>query len=91
MSSWYRDLKEEHSAHFHYVSNSPWELFPVIRSFLNIQGFPGGSCALKMYGGATSTLAKLWEEPGARKRASVEKVLIEFPDSKCVCYSLSFS
>ncbi|GAA5848895.1 hypothetical protein JCM8547_006382 [Rhodosporidiobolus lusitaniae] len=84
MASWYRHLSAHHSAHFHYVSNSPWELYPVIRSFLKVAGFPSGSVTLKEYGGAASTLAKLWEEPGARKRANVERVLKEFPESKFI-------
>ncbi|GAA5848961.1 hypothetical protein JCM8547_006398 [Rhodosporidiobolus lusitaniae] len=84
MASWYNHLATHHSAHFHYVSNSPWELYPVIRSFLRIAGFPPGSVTLKEYGGAASTLAKLWEEPGARKRANVEGVMREFPGSKFI-------
>jgi hypothetical protein len=68
--------------HFHYVSNSPWELWPVIRSFMETAGFPSGSCTLKEYGGAVSSIAKLWEEPGQRKKANVEVFLKEFPTSK---------
>ncbi|BGP17413.1 hypothetical protein JCM10213v2_005445 [Rhodosporidiobolus nylandii] len=84
MASWYRHLSTAHSVQFHYVSNSPWELFPVIRSFLRVAGFPSGSVTLKEYGGAASTLAKLWEEPGARKRANVEGVMREFPGAKFI-------
>lgn len=68
--------------HFHFVSNSPWELWPVIRNFMEEAGFPSGSCTLKEYGGAGSAIAKLWEEPGQRKRANVEVFLKEFPTSK---------
>ncbi|GAA5992316.1 hypothetical protein JCM11641_005605 [Rhodosporidiobolus odoratus] len=86
MSTLYRTLHSlpSNSVHFHYVSNSPWELFPVIRSFLRVANFPSGSVTLKEYGGAASTLAKLWEEPGARKRANVEGLLKEFPGSRFI-------
>lgn len=83
MAHWYQSMQKL-GCHFHYVSNSPWELWPVVRSFLVMAGFPGGSCTLKEYGGASSALAKLWEEPGQRKRANVEAILKEFPESQCV-------
>lgn len=88
MSSWYRSL-QSHGAHFHYVSNSPIELWPVLRTFLKLAGFPNGSCTLKEYGGASSALAKLWEEPGQRKKANVETILKEFPAARCVNCPLS--
>ena len=81
MASWYQAMSKE-GAHFHYVSNSPLELWPVLRAFLALSGFPSGSCTLKEYGGATSALAKLWEEPGQRKRVNVEMILKEFPESQ---------
>lgn len=45
-------------------------------------GFPQGSVTLKEYGGASSAIAKLWEEPGNRKRAGVESIIMEFSDSR---------
>ncbi|GAA5992824.1 hypothetical protein JCM10908_001356 [Rhodotorula pacifica] len=83
MSSWYRSL-QAHGAHFHYVSNSPIELWPVLRTFMKLAGFPNGSCTLKEYGGASSALAKLWEEPGQRKKANVEVILKEFPAARFI-------
>ncbi|GAA6053407.1 hypothetical protein JCM3770_002309 [Rhodotorula araucariae] len=81
MAAWYQAMEKE-GAHMHYVSNSPVELWPVLRAFLALAGFPSGSCTLKEYGGASSALAKLWEEPGQRKRANVEMILKEFPESQ---------
>jgi phosphatidate phosphatase APP1 len=85
MASWYRAM-EDLGAEFHYVSNSPWELSAVIRDYLSLGRFPVGSITLKEYGGASSAIAKLWEEPGMRKRAGVEAVLKEFPHSRCVLH-----
>ena len=90
MSSWYRSL-QAHGAQFHYVSNSPIELWPVLRTFLKLAGFPNGSCSLKEYGGASSALAKLWEEPGQRKKANVETILKEFPAARCVVSTANHS
>lgn len=81
MAAWYQRMQKL-GVHFHYVSNSPWELWPVISAFLRAAAFPSGSVNLKEYGGASSAIAKLWEDPGARKRAGVENILKEFPHSK---------
>lgn len=78
MAKWYSDLAKA-GGEIHYASNGPQELFPVVTEFLDSGGFPLGSITLKEYGGATSTLSKLFEEPGSRKRAAVEDILIEFP------------
>ncbi|KDE07402.1 hypothetical protein MVLG_02269 [Microbotryum lychnidis-dioicae p1A1 Lamole] len=83
MSSWFRKMEAQQCA-FHYVSNSPWELWPVIRTFLDLAKFPKGSVTLKEYGGAGSALAKLWEEPGMRKRANVENIIKEFHHSQFI-------
>ncbi|BGP49351.1 hypothetical protein JCM10450v2_005239 [Rhodotorula kratochvilovae] len=83
MASWYKEMEKE-GGHFHYVSNSPLELWPVLRAFIALAGFPSGSCTLKEYGGASSAIAKLWEEPGQRKRANVEMILKEFPESQFI-------
>lgn len=37
MVSWYQRMRDV-GAHFHYVSNSPWELWPVIATFLREAG-----------------------------------------------------
>ncbi|KAK4049135.1 hypothetical protein OIV83_004347 [Microbotryomycetes sp. JL201] len=82
MASWYEHMRAA-GAHFHYVSNSPWELWPVIRDFIE-HSFPSGSVTLKEYGGAGSAIAKLWEDPGNRKRAGVESIIKEFPHSRFI-------
>lgn len=46
MRDWYQLMKKE-GASFHYVSNSPWELWPVLRRFLSLAGYPTGSVTLK--------------------------------------------
>lgn len=40
----------------HYVSNSPWQLYPVIKEYLHMHGFPRGSIHLKDYAGVLSQL-----------------------------------
>lgn len=41
---WARD-----GAAFHYVSSSPWQLYPFLRDFMSTAGFPFGSFHLKLF------------------------------------------
>jgi phosphatidate phosphatase APP1 len=82
MVDWYQSMSREGMRSFHYVSNSPFELFgSVVKPFLRL--FPSGSVNLKQYSGSsTSMISKLWEDAGSRKRTSVVKILENFPQSK---------
>jgi phosphatidate phosphatase APP1 len=42
--AWERD-----GAAFHYVSSSPWQLYPFLRDFMSTAGFPLGSFHLKLF------------------------------------------
>ncbi len=48
MPELYRRLEKMGCA-FHYVSGSPWQLYPSIQSFLTDEKFPEGSIDLKMF------------------------------------------
>lgn len=82
MGTWYQSMRER-GVHFHYVSNSPFELLPVIKEFLQISDLPQGSIALKSYNGR-SFFSALLSDPATRKRANVVDVLDGFPDSKFI-------
>lgn len=60
---------------FHYLSNSPYEIFGVLRDYLSVTGFPPGSMRLKEYGGGSSLLGGLWESAASRKRGGAEELL----------------
>jgi phosphatidate phosphatase APP1 len=45
-AQWYRDMAAA-TAQLHYISNSPWELAPVVRAFLWEAGLPSGQILLK--------------------------------------------
>ncbi|KAG8897265.1 hypothetical protein FRB99_008273 [Tulasnella sp. 403] len=80
MADWYSSLRRR-GVRFHYVSNSPVELLPVLQEFFQIAGIPEGSVKLKYYGGR-SLLSGLWTQSGDRKRAGVAEILDSFPDSR---------
>ncbi|KAJ9107021.1 hypothetical protein QFC19_002890 [Naganishia cerealis] len=84
MSELYHTLADAGVAGYHYVSNSPNELLPVLQSFFRHHHFPNGySLMLKYYGGKHLVNAFL-EEPGDRKRPGVMAVLDSFPDAKFI-------
>ncbi|GMM38587.1 phosphatidate phosphatase [Saccharomycopsis crataegensis] len=79
-AKFYWNLFENHHCLFHYVSNSPWQLYPTIRKFFEIQKFPPGSIHLKQYTG--NILSSLMEPAVERKRNTLYRIFEEFPRRK---------
>ncbi|KAG8904743.1 hypothetical protein FRC00_013808 [Tulasnella sp. 408] len=82
MADWYSAMARR-GVHFHYVSNSPFELLPVLLDFFSAAGLPQGSIRLRYYGGR-SMLGGLWSGAGDKKRGSIIEVLDAFADSQFV-------
>ncbi|KAF9244132.1 hypothetical protein BU15DRAFT_59474 [Melanogaster broomeanus] len=80
MGEWY-DKMWKRGVRFHYVSNSPFELLPVLNRFLSISRLPPGSIRLRSYAGR-SLFNGLLSAPATRKRANVVEVLDHFPHSR---------
>ena len=64
-------------------SNSPYELLPVIKQFLEISGLPFGSIRLRSYTGK-SLFNGILSAPATRKRANVIEVLDYFTESRFI-------
>jgi len=62
---------------FHYVSNSPWQLFPVISKYFELAGLPPGSFHLKQYSGM---LQGIFEPVAERKKVTLDKIARDFPE-----------
>lgn len=77
---WYHQLKEM-GATFHYVSNSPWQLYPTIEEFLQSSRFPRGSMHLKEYYGL---LNGLFEPASEKKKMNLNGILKDFPKRKFI-------
>lgn len=75
---WYGELHKM-GVSFHYCSNSPWQLFPVIATFFRHAGLPPGSLHLKQYSGM---LQGIFEPVAERKKGTLEKLLRDFPKRK---------
>lgn len=64
---------------FHYVSASPWQLTPFLRSFFTAAGLPSGSLHLRLFRLKDSTpLGRLPSSKRAKKR-TLERILADFP------------
>lgn len=72
---WYSELHSM-GVRFHYCSNSPWQLFPVIATFFRHARLPPGSLHLKQYSGM---LQGIFEPVAERKKGTLEKILRDFP------------
>lgn len=77
---WYNTLHDM-GVKIHYVSNSPWQMYPVLTSFFKLANLPRGSFHLKQYSGM---LQGIFEPVAERKKSSLDKIMRDFPDRKFV-------
>ncbi|CAO0790419.1 unnamed protein product [Mucor circinelloides] len=68
-------------ASFHYVSNSPFQLMPMLERFLRDSQFPPGSMHLRDDG---KLLSRLVETPGQAKRDAILRIIADFPQRRFV-------
>ncbi|EME87764.1 uncharacterized protein MYCFIDRAFT_201256 [Pseudocercospora fijiensis CIRAD86] len=78
---WYTTLHDM-GVKIHYVSNSPWQMYPALTSFFKLANLPKGSFHLKQYSGGM--LQGIFEPVAERKRSSLDKIMRDFPDRKFV-------
>ncbi|KAI3601328.1 actin cytoskeleton organization protein app1 [Moniliophthora roreri] len=80
MGEWYTSMWKK-GVRFHYVSNGPFELLPILGDFFKISSLPPGSMKLKSYAGR-SLFSGLLSAPAAKKRAGVQEIMDAFPHSQ---------
>ncbi|KAI5867884.1 hypothetical protein GGS23DRAFT_601896 [Durotheca rogersii] len=78
VSRWYNALQDL-GVRIHYCSNSPWQLYPVLATFLKVAGLPLDSLHLKRY---TGMLQGIFEPVAERKRGTLVKIMKDFPERK---------
>ncbi|KAH7090435.1 hypothetical protein FB567DRAFT_568068 [Paraphoma chrysanthemicola] len=76
VKEWYTAMADL-GVKFHYVSNSPWQLFPVISHYFALAGLPPGSFHLKQYSGM---LQGIFEPVAERKKSTLDKIARDFPE-----------
>lgn len=80
VTEWYSEMAKL-GVEIHYVSNAPWQLYPLLDRFFKMVGLPPGSFHLKQYSGM---LQGIFEPTAERKRASLERILEDFPERKFI-------
>ena len=80
VKEWYTKLSNL-GVKLHYVSNSPWQLYPLLQSYFKMAGLPTGSFHLKQYSGM---LQGIFEPAAERKKGSLEKIMRDFPERKFI-------
>ncbi|RDW83342.1 actin patch protein 1 [Coleophoma crateriformis] len=78
VKEWYNTMYDM-GVGIHYVSNAPWQLFPVLVSYFQVAGLPPGSYHLKQYSGM---LQGIFEPVAERKKGTLERILRDFPERK---------
>ncbi|MCJ1340815.1 hypothetical protein MMC09_006111 [Bachmanniomyces sp. S44760] len=77
---WYKKMSEM-GVQMHYVSNAPWQLYPVLVTFFDGAGLPRGSFHLKQYSGM---LQGIFEPVAERKKGTLERILRDFPERRFI-------
>lgn len=77
---WYNRLAKM-GVEVHYVSNAPWQLYPLLERYFKLVGLPPGSVHLKQYSGM---LQGIFEPTAERKRGPLEQILRDFPERKFI-------
>ena len=80
VKEWYSKMADM-GVTFHYVSNSPWQIFPLLMNFFSLAGLPQGSFHLKQYNGM---LQGIFEPVAERKKGTLEKIMNDFPQRRFI-------
>ena len=71
-------------AAFHYLSASPWQLYPALRDFLRTQRFPEGSMHMKAFRWKDRSFFNLFGGQEAYKRGAITPLLQALPHRRFV-------
>ena len=74
----------ERGATFHYVSSSPWQLYPLLASFLDAEAFPAGAFHMKSVRLKNRTLLSLFKSSLETKPPIIRSILARYPRHRFV-------
>lgn len=66
-------------AAFHYVSSSPWQLYPALSSFMETAQYPVGSVHLRIFRLKDDTVFNMMKSSEETKPPVINKLLSDFP------------
>lgn len=67
---------------FHYVSASPWQLYPILENFLQMNNFPPGSFHLKLL--SMTEKSKIFQSPQQTKLTEILDIFNCYPQRKFI-------
>lgn len=79
MAAVYQSWVRTQGTQFHYVSASPWQLYPPLAEFIGSYGFPAGTFHMKNFRVKDETFFDLFKSPEEFKRGEIEPILARFP------------
>lgn len=74
---YYAKLKTQ-GAYFHYVSASPWQLYPSLKPFMN-ENYPKGTVSLRNFRIKDSSLIKFLQSSADYKVAQISRIIRRYP------------
>lgn len=83
MAALYREWAKN-GATFHYVSASPWQLYPHLADFILGNDFPAGTLHLKAFRWKDETFFDLFASPERYKPGVIEPLLRRFPNRQFI-------
>jgi hypothetical protein len=84
MAGLYQSWSQTPNTSFHYVSASPWQLYPSLSEFVRSNGFPAGTFHLKDFRVKDKSFFDLFRSPERYKRGVIEPLLERFPKRRFV-------
>jgi len=71
-------------AAFHYVSGSPWQLYPFLAEFMSRKRFPPGSFTLRYFRVKDRTFFNLFASPEESKIPAIETIISRYPGRRFI-------
>lgn len=84
MADWYQKIFQKKGAMFHFVSSSPWQLYPDLLSFFTENQFPNPTFHLKHFRIKDSTFFDLFASGEETKPKIIAPILEQFPHRKFI-------
>lgn len=78
MAPLYRKLAER-GAVFHYLTSSPWQLYPPLREFFDSSGLPKGSFHMRSFRLKDESFLNLFKSSREHKPSAIEALMADFP------------
>ena len=84
MATLYTDWSQQTNVTFHYVSASPWQLYPFLAEFISQQGFPAGSFHLRLFRWKDETLLNFFQSSAEHKITTISWLITNCPQRQFI-------